>query len=635
MKIQTEKDLEKSAKAGEATLFPSRMKIMIGSASCGISAGARGVEEAAIKAVSDLKLDALVSRTGCVGFCQREPLVDILIPGLPRICYGDMTPVKIRALLKAYAESKELPVQGALYRYGAEDNVAHGTSRAYPAPKNGLGNVPERSTLDFFSKQKRVILRNCGTIDPLAIEEAIARGAYAGAMRAITTLKPKEVIAEVLGAGLRGRGGAGFPTARKWETAFNQDSDVKYMVCNADEGDPGAFMDRSILEGDPHALLEGLMIAAFAIGAHKAFVYVRSEYPQAVSTLTQAIAQAETHGVLGDNIFNSGYNLSVEIRRGAGAFVCGEETALLASIEGRAGEPRPRPPFPAVKGLWGRPTVINNVKTLSSIGPILSRGPVWYASCGTENNRGTTVFSIVGAVKNTGLVEVPLGISLKDMVEVIGGGARGKRPIKAVQTGGPSGGCIPAKLFNIPVDYEKLGEAGAMMGSGGMIVIDESTCIVDLARFFVSFTTEESCGKCAPCREGTKQMLHLLTRMCEGKGTSIDLDNLQRLAATVKTASLCGLGQTAPNPVLSAIKHFRGEFEAHIHDKKCEAGVCRSLITMHIDAKLCIGCGQCKKVCGVSAIKGEPKKAHAINAKTCTKCGACKSVCAVDAVIAI
>ncbi|MBN1757818.1 MAG: NADH-quinone oxidoreductase subunit NuoF [Chitinispirillaceae bacterium] len=632
MTITTEKDLDRVAVAGESTLYPKTMKIMIGSASCGIGAGARTVEEAAIKTVKELGIDAVVTRTGCVGWCQREPLVDILVPGAPRLCYELMTPAKMEKVLTEYAEKGVLPTDGVLYRYEKEENVLQDTAFVYPQP-NGYAQLPERSTLDFFSRQKRVILRNCGSIDAMNIAEAIARGAYRGAFRALTTMKPSEVFEVVLASGLRGRGGAGFPTARKWETAMRQESDVKYIICNADEGDPGAFMDRSVLEGDPHALVEGLLIGAYAIGASRAFIYVRSEYPLAVETLQQALKEAAEHGITGDNIFGSGFSLAIEIRKGAGAFVCGEETALLASIEGRAGEPRPRPPFPAVKGLWGKPTVINNVKTLSSIGPILSRGAEWYASRGAENNRGTTVFAIVGAVKNTGLVEVPLGISLREMVEVIGGGSQSSRPIKAVQTGGPSGGCIPESLFDLPIDYEKLAGAGAMMGSGGMIAIDTATCIVDLARFFLTFTTEESCGKCTPCREGTKQMLHLLEKICEGKGTETDLAILEDLAATIKSASLCGLGQTAPNPVLTALRHFRSEFEAHVVDKKCPAGVCRNLITVAIDAQRCSGCGQCVKVCAVNAISGERKKAHMIDAGVCTRCGACRNICTFEAVI--
>jgi NADH:ubiquinone oxidoreductase subunit F (NADH-binding) len=545
-----------------------------------------------------------------------------------------MTPQKMRTLLSQYAQHHTPPATGVLYRYYDEKNVPQDLTHVYPDAA-GLESAPERSTLDFFSRQHRLILRNCGSIDPMRIEEAIARGAYRGALRALTTMTPQQVIDAMVASGLRGRGGAGFPTGKKWQTALNQREAVKYIVCNADEGDPGAFMDRSVLEGDPHALLEGLIIGAYAIGAHRAFVYVRSEYPLAVSTLHHAITQAQGYGIIGPNLFGTGYALDVEIRKGAGAFVCGEETALIASIEGRAGEPRPKPPFPAVQGLWGKPTVINNVKTLSSIGPIVSRGAEWYASRGKENNRGTTVFSLVGAVKNTGLVEVPLGITLREMIEVIGGGSRSNRPIKAVQTGGPSGGCIPESLFDLPVDYEKLGEAGAMMGSGGMIVIDSATCIVDLARFFLTFTTDESCGKCTPCREGTRQLLHLLERICEGKGTIDDLGALESLASTIKSAALCNLGQTAPNPVLTALRYFRSEFEAHVKDKKCPAGVCRNLITVTIDADKCTGCGQCKKVCAVNAIEGAPKKKHRIDDSVCTRCGACRNVCAFDAVVSV
>ena len=468
----------------------------------------------------------------------------------------------------------------------------------------------------------------------MSIEEAISRGAYRGALRAITQMTPEETVEEVLKSGLRGRGGAGFPTGRKWDTARRQDSEVKYVICNADEGDPGAFMDRSVLEGDPHAVVEGMIIAAYAIGASEGYVYVRSEYPLAVSTIAHAIEEAEKHGLLGDDIFGSGRRLRLRVRRGAGAFVCGEETSLIASIESHSGEPRPRPPFPAVEGLWGKPTVINNVKTLASVGPILTRGADWYASSGTERNRGTTVFALVGAVKNTGLVEVPLGISLREMVFEIGGGMRDKRPFKAVQTGGPSGGCIPESLLDLTVDYEKLSEAGSMMGSGGMIVLDSGTCMVDLARFFLSFTTEESCGKCTPCREGTKHLLRILERICDGKGTEDDLSTLERLAGTVKSASLCGLGGTAPNPVLTALRYFRDEFEAHVRDKKCPAGVCRSLITLQIDPELCNGCQLCAKVCPENVISGEPKQPHRIDVENCTRCGACRYVCPTEAVLA-
>jgi len=631
--VRTEDDLDRIGAIGTSTLYPQRLKILIGSASCGIAAGAREVEAAAIEAVEQLGLDATVSRTGCVGFCQREPLVDLVLPDGPRLSYGNVTAKRIRSLLAAYAAEKDLKPKTVLWRLDSEQHVATGECHDYAPSANGLCEIPERHSLDFFGRQRRVILRNCGSIDPLAIEEAIARGAYRGALRAIGRMTPEEVVEEVLRSGLRGRGGAGFPTGRKWDTARRRESDVKYVICNADEGDPGAFMDRSVLEGDPHAALEGMIVAAYAVGASQGYIYVRSEYPLAVSTVGHAIEEAERHGLLGDDIFGSGFSFRVQLRRGAGAFVCGEETSLIASIEGHSGEPRSRPPYPAVEGLWRKPTVINNVKTLAGIGPILSRGADWYATGGTERSRGTTVFSLVGAVKNTGLVEVPLGISLREMVFEVGGGMRGKRPIKAVQTGGPSGGCIPASLLDLPIDYEKLSEAGSMMGSGGMIVLDSGTCMVDLARFFLTFTADESCGKCAPCREGTRQMLRILTRICEGDGTAEDLALLKRLAVAVQSASLCGLGSTAPNPVLTALRYFHDEFETHINEKKCPAGVCRKLITLRIDEAACTGCGQCVKVCPVDAIAGQQKKPHRIDSGRCTRCGACRNVCPVEAVI--
>jgi NADH:ubiquinone oxidoreductase subunit F (NADH-binding)/Pyruvate/2-oxoacid:ferredoxin oxidoreductase delta subunit/(2Fe-2S) ferredoxin len=631
--IRTREDLDRSGAAGAATLHPGRLKILIGSASCGIAAGARAVEAAAAQAVQELGLDAVVSRTGCIGFCQQEPLLDLRLPGGPRLSYPKMTAEKTRALLEAYAAG-DLKPQTALCRFEREPLDAAGEAPAGPPAAQAVGDVAEFGAVPFFRRQQRVILRNCGSIDPLSLPEAVARGAYRGALRAITTLTPEQTVREITASGLRGRGGAGFPTGSKWEVARRTEADTKYFICNADEGDPGAFMDRSVLESDPHAVLEGMLIGAYAIGARQGFVYVRSEYPLAVTTVEHAIAEAEKAGLLGDNLFGSGFSFRVRVRRGAGAFVCGEETSLIASIEGRSGEPRSRPPYPAVSGLWGKPTVINNVKTLASVSAILHRGADWYAQMGTDGNRGTTVFSLVGAVRNTGLVEVPLGITLREMVFDIGGGLRSKRPLKAVQTGGPSGGCLPASLLDLPIDYQRLAEAGSMMGSGGMIVLDSSTCMVDLARFFLTFTAEESCGKCTPCREGTKHMLRILTRLCEGHGTPDDLTLLERLAKTIKATSLCGLGSTAPNPVLTALRYFRDEFEAHVRDKKCPAGVCRSLITLRIAADVCIGCGQCISVCPVNAITGERKAPHRINPATCTHCGACRRVCPADAVLA-
>jgi len=631
--IRTIEDLDRISKEGLKKLYPEKLKILIGSASCGIAAGAAAVEDEALKAVEELDITADVGRTGCIGFCIKEPIVDLIIPEGPRISFGNMTAKKIRLLLESYSLKDELKLNYAICSIKEEEHLAKDESRPYPASDKWSEGIEGFKDLNFYGRQKRVILRNCGSIDPFSIEEALARGAYRGAYSAINKMTRDEVISNILESGLRGRGGAGFPTGKKLQIAAKAVSKVKYVICNADEGDPGAFMDRSVLEGDPHAVIEGMMINAYAIGASEGIVYVRSEYPLAVTTINHAIEDAKKAGLLGDNIFGSGFDFTIRVRKGSGAFVCGEETALIASIEGKSGEPETRPPYPAIKGLFGKPTVINNVKTLASLGPILSLGPKWYAKMGAPGNRGTTVFSLVGAVKNTGLVEVPLGITLREMIYDIGGGESGKQKVKAIQTGGPSGGCIPASMLDMPLDYEKLAQAGSMMGSGGMIVLDESTCMVDLAKFFITFTSEESCGKCSPCREGSKQMLRLLNKICDGVGERSDLDLLERLSRTVKTSSLCGLGATAPNPVLSAINYFRDEFEAHIVDKVCPAGVCKNLITFKIIEEECTGCAQCVSVCAVNAISGEAKAPHEIDPEICNRCGACRSVCPAEAVI--
>ena len=566
--LRTIEDLDRVAAAGLAALFPEDLKIVIGSASCGIAMGAREVETAAVRLIEELGLKATVCRTGCIGYCSREPLLDLVLPGGLRICYGEMTPEKTRDLLSSYAADGDLRPDMALGRLAVEEHVSTGEVREYPS-SGGLDKIPEWSGLDFFRRQKRVILRNCGSIDPMAIEQAIARGTYRGAIRALTQMTPEEVIDEVARSGLRGRGGAAFPTGRKWQLARRAQADLKYVICNADEGAPGATMDRTVLEGDPHAILEGMIIGSYAVGAREGFLYVRSEYPLAITLLRHAIDEAERFGLLGDDIFGSGWSFRLKIRRGAGAYICGEETALIESIEGHSGEPRNRPPYPVIEGLCGKPTVVNNVKTWASVPPILTRGADWYAAIGTENSPGTTVFSLEGAVKNRGLVEVPFGTTLREIIYEIGGGPAGDRPLKAVQAGGPSRGCIPPAMLD-----SKDRAAASDAGVGGIIVLDDRACMVDMARFLVGFFVDESCGKCTPCREGTQQMLRLLRCICQGDATPGDLALLERLAGTVKSASLCGLGSMAPNPVLTALEHFRDEFEAHVHDKRCPAGVC-------------------------------------------------------------
>ncbi len=579
MKIKTLKDLQKAKEKGLRSLYPDKVKITVGMATCGLATGGREVYEVIGRAVEEQGLPAVLTKTGCLGFCQMEPLVDVLVPGKPRVFYGEMSPEKAKALVTELAQGRLLK-DNALARMVGEEYILE--DRWYEYPLDGgvaeLDTIPLYQNLSFFARQRKIVLRNCGFIDPENIEEYIARGGYFSLYKVLNEMKPEEVIEAISKSGLRGRGGAGFPTGVKWRVTRQAKGEVKYVICNADEGDPGAYMDRSILEGDPHSVLEGMIMGAYAIGAHEGYIYVRNEYPLAIRSLQHALAQAEERGLVGENILGSGFTFTLKISRGAGAFVCGEETALIAGIEGRPGEPRPRPPYPAEKGLWGQPTNINNVKTWANVPAIIARGPEWFAGIGTERSKGTMVFSLVGKVHNTGLVEVPMGIPLRRLIFDIGGGIAGKKAFKAVQTGGPSGGCIPVSLLDLQVDYEQLAQAGAIMGSGGMVVMDEDTCMVDVARFFLTFTTDESCGKCSPCREGTKRMLEILTDITDGRGKEEDLALLEELATTVKDAALCALGGTAPNPVLTTLRYFRDEYEQHIKYKRCPAMVCKEII---------------------------------------------------------
>jgi NADH-quinone oxidoreductase subunit F len=594
----------------EALQSSKKPRILVGAGTCGRAAGALDVLEAINGALTQLNIEAIVIKVGCMGLCYAEPMVGIIKPGRPQIIYGDLDAELAARLIDDY-----------LGNDNPRPDVALGT-----VGDGSIDGIPHLNELPVLKPQVRQVLGDCGLIDPENIDHYIANGGYSGLVKALN-MTPEAIIEEIKKAGLRGRGGAGFPTGQKWDFCRKAPGEEKYVICNADEGDPGAFMNRSLLEGDPHSVLEGMVIGAYTIGSDQGYIYCRAEYPLALERLRLALDQMRAYGLIGDNILDSGFNFHITIKEGAGAFVCGEETALMASIEGKRGMPRPRPPFPAISGLWGKPTNNNNVETWANAALILQKGSEWYAQHGSERSRGTKTFALVGKVERTGLIEVPLGITLRQIIYEIGGGILKGKEFKAVQTGGPSGGCLPSSMLDSPVDYESLTAAGSIMGSGGMIVADEDTCMVDLTRYFLTFTQAESCGKCPPCRVGTLQMLGILERIIQGEGRPGDVEQLEKIANTVKNGSLCGLGQTAPNPVLTTLRYFRDEYDAHINEKRCPALVCKDLISYYILPDKCQGCQICLRSCPVEAISGGKRLVHIIDQATCIKCGTCLEVC--------
>jgi NADH:ubiquinone oxidoreductase subunit F (NADH-binding)/NAD-dependent dihydropyrimidine dehydrogenase PreA subunit/(2Fe-2S) ferredoxin len=633
MPAQTLDRRRKRAEARWAALAASpRPVVFIGMGSCGLAAGAADVHAGLSAHLQERGIDAQIVKVGCIGPCYLEPFVDVQLPDRPRLSYSNMTAELAVKTLDALLAG-EVPKRHLLGHLG--DGHADG---GWPFAGNGsegggapaaFDGVPPLAEHPMLEHQTRIVLRNCGLIDPEEVDHYLARGGYRALERCLAS-SWQDVIDTVKEAGLRGRGGAGFPTWQKWTYCRQTESDRRYLICNADEGDPGAFMNRSLIEGDPHALLEGMLIAAYAIGAGLGYIYIRAEYPLAIERLRGAIAAMRKLGLLGESILGSDFSFDITLKEGAGAFVCGEETALIASIEGRRGMPRTRPPFPAVEGLWGKPTIINNVESLATLPNILANGPDWYNRFGSETSKGTKTFSLVGKVRRTGLIEVPLGTTLRRVIYDIGGGLT--KDFKAVQTGGPSGGCLGEEFLDTPIDYENLAAAGSIMGSGGLIVIDRDTCIVDTARYFLGFTQEESCGKCVPCRVGTGHLVGILDRICSGKAELADLDRLERLAHIIKSSSLCGLGQTAPNPVLSSLKYFRSEFVEHIVDKRCRAAVCRDLVEYRIIPDKCTGCQRCVQVCPTGAITGPRSEPHNLDPEKCIKCRSCYEACRFDAI---
>ncbi len=629
-KIIMRKHLESVVKQGLLTLHPKdKIRIAVGYATCGIAAGADSVYRELETYIfeNNLQEQIYVTKTGCFGFCKQEPFVNVVIPGKPLAIYGNVTTKDVEKIITASLNKGIFPEKV----FCKIEHWNHITSEINYG--KGFDKIPLWNELPYYSKQVKVVMRNAGLTNPDSIEEYIAVGGYKSLFRVLKEMSPNEVVKEITDAGLRGRGGAGFPTGIKWRNTQKERSETKYLICNADEGDPGAYMNRNEMESDPHMIIEGMVVGAYAIEAKTGFIYIRAEYPLAIERLQLAIKQAHAYGLLGENILGTGFSFDIHIRRGAGAFVCGEETALIASLEGEAGRPQPRPPYPSVHGLWGMPTNINNVETWCNIPVIIEKGSNWFKTLGSPNNSGTKVFSLVGNVNKVGLVEVELGTSLETIVCEVGAcGIDGKK-IKAAQTGGPSGGCIPSYLFATPVDYDNMKKVGSIMGSGGIVVLDEDSCMVDTAKYFLNFSVDESCGKCGPCREGLKHMHEILEHIAEGKGQPQDIDLLKSMGDTIKKTSLCGLGQTAPNPVITTLQYFEEEYKKHIEENVCESKVCRELTSFYILTDKCIGCRLCITHCPVDAIDGKAKYVHVIDQETCISCSSCFSVCPFEAIV--